>query len=282
MSFNLGKLLPQADGKKETSIDTSVESNVSIDKKNALSGSGINSINAKKGSNVNINIINIQLPENEEARLSYAKKLLREFNSGEAQFIEKESIEDLIDCKETSTNEENELEKLNDIIPRHDIFLIRTGLYIKKLNESGEVSRAKRVREQATKNASQRSRNVINLASAGFYENYIIPLCENKTNDDAIEMYNEITKDLPGIVFVNSNMDEDDVLKIVRRKIEEKENYHLEVKNISVNGLQKCCEIIKNVRDVVKQDYPNYLTTLMERDEENHIKRCELKIKLDV
>lgn len=153
---------------------------------------------------------------------------------------------------------------------------METGLYVRSLDERGEVERAKRIKDQASK--TPRARNIINLASAGFIEGYVVPVCKASA-DNAKRTYNDIVEDLPGIVFVSATMDVAKTMKIIDEKINNCEKYHWEINSISVNGLNSCIGTIQNVRDEISRKYPN-LEVKYSSSEERNFSRAELKIYL--
>ena len=155
---------------------------------------------------------------------------------------------------------------------------MRTGLYARSLNERGKTEDAKRVRDNASR--SERARNIINLASAGFIEGYVVPICR-AGGDDAQKIYNEIVEKMPGTVFVNAGMGVRDTMEIIEEKIKNRELYHWEVESISVNGLNKCVKTIERVRDEIRKKYPDLEMSYSTNESVGAgLVSAELKVKL--
>ena len=133
------------------------------------------------------------------------------------------------------------------------------------------------MRDRASK--TPRARNIINLASAGFIEGYVVPVCQADSNN-AQKIYNDIVEDLPGIVFVNSSMDVPRTMEIIEEKINDRERYHWEINSISVNGLNSCVKTILRVRDEMKKKHPD-LKMVYNSSEEDGFERGELRILLN-
>lgn len=255
--------------KEGTSVNNNFSANINTDvEKHNQEFQGIGKkMVVKKGAVMNIdnstkNVFNITLPDipkDQKERAKVISELKSIFDNGEICLIGQFAAADIQDYNLNPPSDEVKvaLEYLTNIAPEQDVLCMKTGLYVRSLNERGEMERAKRIRDQASNNT--RARNIINLASAGFIEGYVAPVCSASGND-AKKVYDEIVEDLPGIVFVNASMGIADAMKIIDEKIKNREKYHWEINSISVNGLNNCLTTIEKVHKEVKKQYPNLET----------------------
>ena len=270
-------------GRSSSTPNFSVDADTDIDShKQEFQGIG-KKIVAKKGATMNIDK-SIHISLNDVPKdLNERKKLvdaLRNafFNEKDVCFVGQSAAKDISDYNSNPVGNDikEALEYISKIAPEHDILCMKTGLYVRSLNERGRIEDAKRVRDNASRSA--RARNIINLASAGFIEGYVVPVCQ-ASGGDATKVYSEIVEELPGIVFVNANMGIAEAMAIIDGKIRNREKYHWEINSISVNGLNKCVKVISDVREEIGKKYPDLKMSYTVNDESNFC-RCELKIIL--
>lgn len=275
--------LKKKSGSDGVNVNTEVSSDVSVDKAGAQDSGRVGKVIAKKGSIVNLNIVSItgqNIPDDKKQLEEFKKELLESFKLGEIQLVEEQASKDIAGYNDAVKKSESTevIEYLEGKVPPEDILYMRTGLYVKKLIEEGDGQNAKRIRDNACRN-SQRARNIINLVSAGFLDEYILPIYQ-ANYDDAVERYNEIVEQMPSLVFVSQGMSAKKALAIVENKIRNKEQYHWEVKMISVNGLNTCIRTINKMKDEIEKKYPNFELEMMQRDVHG-ISRGELRIILE-
>lgn len=243
---------------------------------------------AKKGGNIIINentqnfTINLtanDIPTNSEERAKLVSVIREAFNNREVCLLSKTAAEDIEDYNENPMDDiaKEAVEYMTMVAPECDILCMKTGLYVKSLNKRKKTERAKQVRDRASR--TPRARNIINLASAGFIEEYVVPVCKADENN-AKKIYNDIVENLPGIVFVNTSMGIARTMEIIEEKINNRERYHWEINSISVNGLNSCVKTILEVRDEMKKKYPD-LKMIYNSSEEDGFERGELKILLN-
>lgn len=188
------------------------------------------------------------------------KKILQEsFHSGKIQFLYKNSEQEISGYNAFAQN--SPIEELTSFFSRkispEDILLLRTGLYVQHLNNIGDVDQAIRIRDHASKD--RRSRNIINLASAGYFESYIKPIFENNEPEIATIEYNDIVRYMPETIFINNKMAPEDIALEVDDKIQEKEQYHIAVSKIMINGIgQQCIQSIEEAIIILNKKYPHF------------------------
>lgn len=262
------------------SIDTDVESH-----SQEVQGIG-RKITVKKGAIMNIDnstqniyITASDIPTDEGERAKLAAEIKKVFTEKKIRLISQSAATDIQDYNSNPVGDEVEasLNYISRIAPEQDILCMKTGLYVRSLNERGRMDDAKRIKDNASR--SVRARNIINLASAGFIEGYVVPICR-AGGDDARKIYNEIVERMPGTVFVNAGMGVGDTMDIIEEKIKNRELYHWEVDSISVNGLNNCVKTIERVRDEIKRKYSNFEISYS-TNESAGITSAELKIRLE-
>lgn len=283
----MGKLLDwlkRVGGKDETELSVNVDADFEshrqeaqgVGRKIVVKKGGIMNIdNSTK--NINISLSDIPTDKNEKEYL--IGELKRAFDAGEIRFVSEAAASDIQDYNSNPVGDEVEagMSYIAELASKQDILYMRTGLYVRGLNERGKTEDAKRIKDNASRTA--RARNIINLASAGFIEGYIVPICR-AGGDDAKKIYDEIVEKMPGTVFVNAGMGVQETMNIIEEKIRNRELYHWEVDTISVNGLNKCVRTIESVRENIRKKYPN-LKMSYTMNESSGLISAELKIMLE-
>lgn len=225
----------------------------------------------------------IQLsPEQTPKELEVIRQhFLTGFQSGNLQFVNQNSMQNLEDCNasENSSKTKEIIQFFSDKISPEDLQLLRTGLFIKSLCDNEQFDRATNIKDNAIKD--RRSRNVINLATAGYFESYIEPIFENNNIETATKEYEEVVRYLPEIVFVHNSMTPEDIVYEIEDKIKDKETYHLKVCKIMVNGIgRQCAQNINLAEQNLHKLYPNYKTSVETRSL-NNLFHCKMQIQID-
>ena len=279
--------------KKDDSHKASVavDSDVEISKSESQGAGRTGKVVAKsRKGDANVKVINnvynfVHLPEipdkNKEPE-EYAK-LVREtqeqFKKREIQFVDDEASQDVRGLGEVASLENNSsISYLAEIVPEDDLMCMITGLYVRHLNDAGNTEAAKRIRDRAAQR-SQRVRNIINLTSAGFLEEYVVPILKADA-ENATTRYSEIVEEMPEMVFVSSSTTVPRAMELIEKKIRNKEKYEWKIEFISVNGLNQCIEKIEEIREEVNKKYPEYATSFQQSDNGKGLRRGELRIEL--
>ncbi len=190
------------------------------------------------------------LPQAKKQEL--ARIFLEAFRAGEVNFVKKEATQDLKEYKtfEKAPDFTRVEEYFANKIPPDDLRLLQTGLLVREMCfDRIKKEQAMKIKERAAKD--RRSRNIINLASAGYFEDYIKPIFDSNEYEKAMLEYREIVDYMPEIVFVNNNMSVSDIVMRVEEKLALKKRYHLEVSQIIINGIGRQCA--QNISDAVKE-----------------------------
>ena len=208
------------------------------------------------------------------------KKFLREeFSKNNIQFLFQPSDHEIEDYNkfEKQSPQTDIIEFFKDKISPEDLQCLRTGLYVGELTKTNK-NRAVQIKDRASLRG-KRTHNIINIASAGYFELYIKPLFENKPIEEARQDYEEIVTFLPEFIFVHNNMSEQDIISELKKKITQKEKYHLQVKQIIISGLGSSVKTITSAHPIIIKKYPNYSVSLTTSDN-NTLKQAKLIINL--
>jgi len=143
-------------------------------------------------------------------------------------------------------------QKYINIIPPSDIPLLRACLFLKTRHDNG--GSVSEIKEQIARTYGTRGRNLANLCSAGYLEDWFWPLYEIllKTNPDNPEtakavfriIYNQIVSELPWTEFVSIGCTAATVTKHIVKKMNR--NLQNGVRFINIHGLGE-----KNVRKII-------------------------------
>ena len=264
----------------ETSVETHKQEVQGFSKKVSIKDNGaviVDSSTKNITFNLNINTV----PTNPDERAELISVIREAFNNKEIRGLVSESANKTIQDYNQNPIEESAkaaMEYMAKIAPELDILCMETGLYVRTLDNRGMIDSAKEIRDKASK--TPRARNIINLASAGFIEGYVVPVCQADENN-AKKIYDEIVEELPGIVFVNASMDVSRTMEIIEKKMNDRAKYHWEINSILVTGLNSCMGTISDVREKIKEKYPNLRTSYTATDEPS-FSRGELKINLEI
>ena len=226
-------------GKFKGVIKTHKEANNdSHDKNNA-----VNFVN-----NGNITILNFKtddngrLPEDQISQLR--RMLLPKFENEEVMFLQEESQELIGSYKQFKIAPEISeiLDFFKDKISAADMTLLESGLYEKHLIENGQMDKAQTIKNNIITRSPTRSKNIINLASGGYFTSHIKPLYEalfsqagfNKSQFD--KEYEQIVNELPFAIFVHSGINDDEVKEMLIEKAKRNIQYGVQEETIILNG----------------------------------------------
>lgn len=262
-------------------IETNVDATSS---KTQTSGTGqTGKIKSKNGSITIDNSTNtyniINIPPNQQIDEDLKTLLMEQFVSGKLQFVYQSSDAELAGYNEfeKQSNQVDLIAYFKNKISVEDLQYLRTGLYIKQLSTI-DKRRAVAIKERATI-GNKRSRNIINMASAGYFENYIKPIFENSPMEEATKEYESIVTFLPEFIFVNNAMNVQDIVDEVQARLDQKEKYHLRVRQIIISGLESCVDIIIESESQLAQRYPDY-DLAIEKKKSGQLQQAKLTITL--
>ena len=263
----------KADALLTSNVETSSNAR---DRIKNVTNKGDGTINIQNTTNnyYTINIDPQSLPED----WGESKELLRKrFNDGEIRFVAGQADAEIGDYKKFNDSAQSNIAQFFEgKISGTDMSYLRAGLYIGYL-ATVDPQKAKTVRENSIRDA--RSRNIINLASAGYFETYIKPIYESDPLSFNVE-YEEIVKYMPETVFVNNNMTASDVVREVDKRICRSMRYHLDVRAVTVNGLNQSVKTIQEAEPILRDKYKECNIALTTEGSVSSLLKGKLRIEL--
>ncbi|MFY9228009.1 MAG: hypothetical protein WAO28_01630 [Candidatus Microsaccharimonas sp.] len=217
--------------------------------------------------NGNITILNFKADDNgllPPAQIEELRKvLIPKFDEGEVMFLQEESQSLIGSYKQFKTSAEIQpvLEYFKDKISRADLTLLESGLYEKHLLETGQIEKAKTLKANIVANSPTRSKNIVNLASGGFFTSHIQPLYEALASQPQFEKvqfdkeYEQIVNELPFAIFVHSGINDDDVTALLLEKAERNIRYAVQEETIILNGFGNNAERVEAMIPMLKKTY---------------------------
>lgn len=239
--------------------------------------------------NVTNNTYNFVLPDGADRKISEDEKreiqqlILDSFQDGGLRAIYKPSTEILNDYHDFERNagySVDVVEQLRGVLSENDLMIIRTGFYLKHLSDEGRVEELVRIRDGAVRN-DPRTRNILNLVTAGYFEEHVLPILKTEEKDKALAYYDEVVMYLPEIIFVHSEMCASEVVERIRMKIRQREKYHVvTVRQIIVSGIgNQCVRTISEAQAQVIGEYQELGYEVSFQTSSGALSRVQLWIK---
>ena len=276
---------------KEDRAILDLDSSVDVDSTKTAGNGQVGKLVNKKG-NVNIdnsthNYFRINLPQGIKPGTKdfddIKDELRKQFNELNVQFLTEQSDKIVIGFKdfEQSSPYSKIADFFTDKISTTDLQFLRTGLYVRYLSDNGHRDEAIKIKDESIRN-NPRARNIINLASAGYFEEYIQPIFENNDKVTFDNEYEEVVNYLPEIIFVNNSMTVDKIMSELDKKLALSAQYHLQVQCIMINGLNQCVQRIRESEAIIREKYPTYKINLQTDGSSKTLLRGKMRIELPI
>lgn len=173
------------------------------------------------------------------------------------------------------------LEFFKDKVSAQDLEIIRGALYIKNLFDKGERN-LDVLKADIRQKYGQRGNNIVNLCTAKYFENYLLPYYDHlqKTEADKQEMLRKfgavfkiLAEELPFTIFVYRNMTSAEV----KKQIESKFEYGAVFVNIHGIGIHN----VSTIKEAIEEIRKNYgeENILVSIDEE---KKQVIKVRIEL
>lgn len=213
----------------------------------------------------NINVINIPTDQNgkvsPEALEALRSIIIPAFEEDEVLFLKEESTQLLQGYRNFThdPNISNLLDFFKGKINETDLRLLETGLYEKHLIETDDVSKAQQIKKDVMSVHGVRGKNILNLASGGYFETHIKPLYEalaQESNEGQFKQeYEKIISDLPFTIFVHSGLGSESVLKLLDDKVKQNIQYGVKEETIIINGFGQNADLIEGLIPNLMKEY---------------------------
>lgn len=222
-----------------------------------ISGKGKHKVNLDKSTkiyNVTINVLSLT----DASQKELVQEVLKEYvhgNGGQPLIADEtsEGIKDFL-LTEESTDVNKIINSIKEFIPEEDIRIIRAANHVnRKFKE--RVGSVDRLKEDIGFRWGQRGRDITNLLTAGYFENYIVPVLTGKVETpfpklSRAKFYEIVVNEKAFSVFVPKGItDEELKTKIINQSIRNVEEYSRNYVNIHALGVIN----VRKVKNVIKE-----------------------------
>ena len=160
-----------------------------------------------------IDIFLNKLPEEKRKQL---KLILKESIKEGDKFLEEKAsslFEDICNFQKNKGEDKKILDFFEQIIPREDFEALESSLYLrKKFLDKKDI---KQLKQDIRMRFGDRGKNIANLCTAGYFENFLMPLY-NKSQEDFKKIYEVVISKSAMAVFVNSQMCEAEIANKIK------------------------------------------------------------------
>ena len=195
--------------------------------------------------NNKIDVFLDNLPEEKQKKL---KSILKENIDEGNKFLEEKTsflLNDLYAFQKDKGDDEKLLDFFEPIISEEDLEALENSLYLrKKFRERKDV---KFLKEDIITRFGDRGKNISNLCTAGYFENFLMPLY-NSSQEDFKKIYEVAVSKSVLAIFVHSEMQDDEITKEIKRKLEISKKYGLKFLHIhgigetNIETIKRCIE----------------------------------------
>ncbi len=187
-------------------------------------------------------------------------EILKE-NVGEGnKFLEKKSsslLRDLCNFQQTKGEDKKVLDFFENIIPEEDMEALESSLYLRrKFNEKKDVGLLK---QDIRSRFGDRGNNIANLCTAGYFENFLMPLY-NSSQKEFNKIYEIVVSKSAVAIFVHSQMKEQEITEGIKRRLEISKRYGIKFLHIhgigeyNIRTIKKCIEENKDLFNFYNKD----------------------------
>jgi len=197
------------------------------------------------------------LPEDKRKKLD---TILKENVEEGNKFLEKESsnlLKDLCNFQQTKGEDKKVLDFFENIIPEEDLEALESSLYLrKKFSEKKDV---RQLKGDIRTRFGDRGNNIANLCTAGYFENFLMPLY-NSSQIDFDKIYEIIVSKSAVAIFVHSQMKEEEITKEIKRRLEISKRYGIKFLHIhgigehNIRTIKKCINENKELFNFYNKD----------------------------
>ena len=209
-------------------------------------------------------ILNINAAQLDQKQKEHLKVELRSAINADYTIIENEATDRVNDFKkeEKSSDYQKVVDFFKNKVSLLDLEIIRAALYIRRCFRRRE--NIDTLKWDVSQKHGQRGNNIVNLCTAGYFEDYLMPffdlVSENAVDEqEALRefdiLFNTIVIGLPFTIFVCYKMNVDEVKSIIMDKVKKNLKYGLKFLNIHGIGIQnikKIHETILELEETIK------------------------------
>ncbi|MBU2577081.1 MAG: hypothetical protein KKF50_05165 [Nanoarchaeota archaeon] len=216
---------------------------INITKNSGNSNLGKEYVNS--GEKIDILFDNLSKEKQEKLKL-----ILKEKVEEGSKLLEEKSfglLRELINFQRTKGEDKKVLDFFQNLIPKEDFEALESSLYLRRrFQEKRDVSKLK---EDIRTRFGDRGKNISNLCTAGYFENFLMPLF-NSSKEGFDNIYNVVVSRSPMAIFVHSAMGEDQITRDIKTGLEVSKKYG--IKFLHIHGIGD-----QNIRTIKRCIYEN-------------------------
>jgi len=191
------------------------------------------------------------------------KLILKENFEEENKLLENKSsmlLKELIEFQKTKGEDKGVLDFFKNIISNEDFEALESSLYLRRKFLNRED--VKHLKEDIRMRFGDRGNNIANLCTAGYFENFLMPLF-NSSKNDFNKIYEVVVSRSAIAVFVHSQMNDSKISQEIRMKLELSKKYG--IKFLHIHGIgENNIKIIKRCIEDKKELFNFYNKEIFE------------------
>ncbi|MBI4981237.1 hypothetical protein HZC30_06830 [Candidatus Woesearchaeota archaeon] len=164
-----------------------------------------------------------------------------------------ELLDNLYQYNQNNINDKQVLNFFKNNIPFNDLEALESALFLRFKFRKGED--IKKLKADIRSRFGDRGNNICNLCTAGYFEEFLIPLY-NSSRESFDQLYELIITNFLLAIFVHQGMEQDEVKTEIDRKIKASKKYG--IKFVHIHGIGE--RNINKIREcVTDNESPEYL-----------------------
>ena len=210
----------------------------------------------REGDQVNVGINLKKLTPDEHKPI---QQIIRSaVDKGGQLLLENEAEKIIEDFKEQDQDPDNQkiLGYFKGKIPAADLVILRAALYLRNRFRAGDVSSISTLKAGIIEQYGIRGKKICNLCTAGYFENWIMPLYEELSNapdftpEEFISLYDTIIKESAFAVFVHAGMTPEETKNVILQKMDTNNKYGIKFLNIHGIGQSNVNKIKETIVEI--------------------------------
>ncbi len=192
------------------------------------------------------------------------EKIIGEYIDSENKLLEIETDELLHSLYKYNKENKNKqiIEFFKPIIPEKDTEALEAALYLREVfARKGDI---KKLKADISQSFGDRGNNIANLCTAGYFENFLIPLY-NSSKEKFDKLYELIVEKSPFALFVHAGMSSNEIVDKIKVKLEISKKYG--IKFVHIHGIgESNITKIKNCIESQKELFGFYEKKIFENE----------------
>jgi hypothetical protein len=150
------------------------------------------------------------------------------------------------------------IEKLQNVLSPEDYGAVEGAVYIKYLKDKGRFAEISERKKQIRHDYGERGNTITNLYTAGYFHEIFLPLYDELLKEPGnMEefrlIFDRLIRDFPLAIFINQQMNVDDVKNLIKNKITRNKRYG--IMKLNIHGINKSnCDNIKEAIRLLEEE----------------------------